>query len=552
MELAYAGNGNPQTVFASVNNNDGDLYRSTDGGQTYARVNTGTKFFRDATPGAGNQGWYDNALWVDPVDANTVIVGGIDLWRSADGGATFAKISQWQCANGQHVPSCAGPSAHADHHIIVAAPGFNHTTNRRVYFGNDGGIFRTDDVLGVGPTNGWVSLNNYLAITQFYSGASTPDLVLIGGTQDNGNLRNPPDSSYTPFYNPQAWDTPVGAEGDGGFVAVDPADPAYVYAEYPSLRVSRSSNGGLNFGVISAGITDAASANFVAPFILDPNNADRMLAGALSLWRSNNVKSASTPTWVAIKPPVSDGAMPPNNVPISAIVVAQGNSDLVVVGHNGGEIFLASNGTAAAPTWAKIDAAAMPKRLVTRLVIDTTRSPNWIYATFGGFSPDNVYVTKDLGATWSDITGSGATALPDLPVRTLVISPVRPDFIYVGTELGLFASEDAGATWQLPQGGPANVSVEDLFWTSGYFIAVTYGRGFYVTNGRGFLQSGGGSCLYPPAPCSPNNTCTPGWWDCPCLGRPQLPHPRAKRRCRGHLPGPGAGQFSEPAEFAGR
>ncbi len=48
----------------------------------------------------------------------------------------------------------------------------------------------------------------------------------------------------------------------------------------------------------------------------------------------------------------------------------------------------------------------------------------------------------------------------------------------------LFASEDGGATWQLPQGGPANVSVEDVFWTGGYFTAVTYGRGFYVTNGR--------------------------------------------------------------------
>ncbi len=51
--------------------------------------------------------------------------------------------------------------------------------------------------------------------------------------------------------------------------------------------------------------------------------------------------------------------------------------------------------------------------------------------------------------------------------------------------------------------------------------AATHGRGFYTTNNRAFLQSGGGlgggsSCTYPPAPCSPNNTCTPGWWDCPC------------------------------------
>ncbi len=171
------------------------------------------------------------------------------------------------------------------------------------------------------------------------------------------------------------------------------------------------------------------AANFIAPFILDPNNSDRMLAGGTSLWRSNDVKTATTPTWTSIKAPVSNGLIPPSNIPISAIAVAEGNSDFVVVGHNTGEIFLTSDGTAAAPTWTKIDTAAVPNRFLTRLAVDASRSPNWIYATFGGFSPDNVYVTKDLGATWTDVTGSGTTALPDLPVRSLTIHPVRPDYL---------------------------------------------------------------------------------------------------------------------------
>ena len=169
----------------------------------------------------------------------------------------------------------------------------------------------------------------------------------------------------------------------------------------------------------------------------------------------------------------------------------------------------------------------MPNRFLTRLAVDASRSPNWIYATFGGFSPDNVYVTKDLGATWIDVTGSGTTALPDLPVRSLTIHPVRPDYLYVGTELGIFASEDAGATWQLPQGGPANVSVEE-FLVEGYLNAATHGRGFYTTiiapfSSPAAVSGGGGGCLYPPAPCSPNNTCTPGWWDCPAPGAAPIP-----------------------------
>ncbi len=493
VELAYAPNGAPQIVFAAVNNNGGDIYRSTDGGQNFVQVRTGSNFL-------SKQGDYANIIWVNPQDPNVVVVGGLDLWRSTNAATAnpinLTQISQWQCATGSNT-NCEGTSAHADHHMIVAAAGFNNTTNKRVYFGDDGGIYRTDDISAVGMTNGWVSLNSQLGITQFYSAVATPDLTLIGGTQDNGNQRNPPDTSYTPPYNPQAWDTPNGAEGDGGFVAADPTDFRYVFAEYTYLTISRSVDGGASFGPIycnpanivastrqctsSTGIADAANgANFIAPFILDPSDPDRMLAGGLSLWRANDVHSALVPTWSAIKPPISDGATPPSNVPISAIVVARNNPDLIVVGHNGGQIFRTSNGTAASPTWTQID-AGVPDRFVTRLTIDSTKSPNWIYVTLGGFSPDNVYVSKNLGASWTDITGTGATGLPDVPVRSLIISPVNPKNLYVGTEVGLFASEDAGATWQLPQGGPANVSVDEVFYSGRHLLAATFGRGIYTT-----------------------------------------------------------------------
>lgn len=526
VELAYAGNGTPQIVYAAVDNNNGDIYRSNDGGQNFTRVNTGLNYF---LAGGNSQGWYANAIWVNPQDATSVIVGGTDLWRSTDSGTTFTQISEWACAplTGN---ACQGTSAHADHHVIVSAPGFNNTTNKSVYFGNDGGIYRTDDVSAVAKRSGWITLNNNLGVTQLYSGATTPTGRIVGGAQDNGNVINAPLPSPSPnAYNPQTWVTPTGAYGDGGFVAADPTDANYLYTEYVYLEIRRSSNGGNSVTAINTGITDSTQAcgnpagncaNFVAPFILDPNNSSRMLAGGTSLWRSNDVKAAA-PTWTAIKAPYSFN-IPPSNQPISAIAVSQGNSDFIVVGHNDGSIFLTSDGTAAAPTWTKIDMAALPNRFLTRLVIDATRSPNWIYATFGGFSPDNVYVTKDLGVTWMDITGSGTTALPDIPVRSLTINPVRPDFLYVGTELGIFASEDAGATWQLPQGGPANVSVDELFWSNGVLTAATHGRGFYMTKTPSFSQPA--SCNPPPT--CPNNTCTPGWWDCVCTwNNNQIPGP---------------------------
>jgi hypothetical protein len=127
--------------------------------------------------------------------------------------------------------------------------------------------------------------------------------------------------------------------------------------------------------------------------------------------------------------------------------------------------------------------------MVTRLVIDNTRSPqHWIYATFGGFNSNNVWRSTDFGATWNNISGSGPTGLPSAPVRSLVFHPRNPDLLYIGTEVGVFTSEDAGATWQLPQNGPANVSVDELFWLNGDLIAATYGRGLYRASGGFYVD----------------------------------------------------------------
>ena len=98
---------------------------------------------------------------------------------------------------------------------------------------------------------------------------------------------------------------------------------------------------------------------------------------------------------------------------------------------------------------------------------------------FGGFSADNIYRTANNGANWADITGVGGTGLPNVPVRSLVIHPDNVDKLYVGTEVGIFASIDGGAQWAVPQDGPANVSVDELFWMDRTLVAATHGRGLY-------------------------------------------------------------------------
>src|SRR5262249_35741269 len=100
----------------------------------------------------------------------------------------------------------------------------------------------------------------------------------------------------------------------------------------------------------------------------------------------------------------------------SAIAVSPDNSNLVLVGYNSGDIWMTTNGTATPPNWTKISNGT-PTRFVTRLVIDATRTPHWFYATFGGFSADNIYRSTNSGTTWTSVTGSGLTALPSAPVR---------------------------------------------------------------------------------------------------------------------------------------
>ncbi|PYS46286.1 MAG: hypothetical protein DMF68_19585 [Acidobacteria bacterium] len=455
IEVAYS-RSNPTVVYASANNNSGEVYRSSDGGQTYALVSTGKNYL-------GGQGWYDNIIWVDPTDSNTIIVGGIDLWRgtydSTAGSVTLTQISRWQSA--PPFGSGSSISAHADQHMIIESPQYNGTTNKTVFFGDDGGIFRASDVSSVAQTSGWTTLNNGFGATQFYGGAGNPTSGrIVGGTQDNGTVR------YSGGTN--TWNTPFG--GDGGWCAADPIDPNYFYGEYVDLQIHRSTNGGLSSSYIYNGITDAGSgstANFIAPFIIDPNNPNTLLAGGAHLWRSTNVKAA-TPTWASIKDTTGSN--------ISTIAVAKGNSDIIWVGYNNGDVYYTTNASSDTPTWTRADLGSpnLPNRFCERIVIDPTNAAR-VYVTFGGFTSGNVWRTNDSGVNWTDITSN----LPQAPVYAFAVWQQNPNFLYAGTEVGIFASADGGQTWSTSNDGPTNCSVDDLFWMNNTLVAVTHGRGMF-------------------------------------------------------------------------
>ena len=443
VELAYAQN-TPDLLYASVAKNEGEIYRSDDGGQTWHYL---------SSPGhLGAQGAYDNTIWVDPTDASHLVIGGLDLYRSDDGGVNWDKISTWYYAP---------YSPHADHHCLVSDP----SDPSRLYDGNDGGVYGTDDIDSVTDeldNNGWSNLNNGLAITQFYDAAAIPGSRIVGGAQDNGDLLH---------LRHRLWKTVC--DGDGGFSGVAPKKSPgkfFYYGEYVYLMIHRSDNGKRSRDIYN-NLEDSVNqnANFIAPFAVDPRHPDWMLAGGISLWRSRNIRTASPDdvVWERIKAPI-DG-----NVSISQITISSRDSNRVLIGYNNGEIYKSTNATDDMPTWTRIHEAN--GKMVLALQIDKNH-PERFYAGFGGYSSGNLIRSTDGGASWKDIS----VGLPDAPMRSIVRNPLHADFLYVGTEVGIFTSTDGGKHWQTGNNGPATVSVDRLRCPTRHtLIAATHGRGVF-------------------------------------------------------------------------
>lgn len=488
VELTYAA-ANSSVVYVSLDMNGGSIWKSTDGGQSYTAMASQTAQ-GDLPSYLGNQGWYANTIWAgDPGNVNAVLVGGLDLWRSMDGGATLQQISQWD----------QDQSVHADHHCIVSSPQMTQLGGgKKVYFGNDGGIFRTDDYTSVGAdtnrTAGWLRLDNGYGVTQFYGVAGNVQSgTVVGGAQDNGTV------TFTPASGVNGWTSMFG--GDGGWCAADPSDTNYFYGEYVFCQIHRSHDGGKTAEYIcglywdaSAGagawlwrpapflIPDAKiqSGLFIAPFVLDPGNPSRLLAGAMSLWRTNDAKTANDdtaltgPTWTEIKPSIGSE--------ISCIAIAPDNSDIVWVGHLNGAIFVTTNATTAQPQWQQVGGGTAFGLKIARYCSSihiAGDTPNTVYVTFAayrnGVPGSNVWHTPDGGASWTDI----GQALPDAPVHKISRHPTNAAYLYVGTEIGLFASGDAGVSWAPTNEGPTNAPVYDLIWMANSLVSTTHGRGMW-------------------------------------------------------------------------
>ncbi len=467
-----------QIMYALVNDEVLDglaiIYKSIDGGDDWDQVSANSSIFSSA-----NFGNYSNTIWVDPLDDNqeTIYLGGVDLWKSTDSGQTFTRISDWRVHNSfTNLGVTEGIQLHADQHIIMPSLTYGKN-NPKVFIGNDGGIQKADDIAianaNVSPTSGWDNLTGNMCTVQFYRGDVSSGGQFAGGAQDNGTLLK--DNNIYSVDND--WTHPI--TGDGSDVYFRTEDIIYATTNFNSLH--KSTDGGSTFMVVAD--IEFDSSFLIGPSAYDKNgDPDLVYLGGERLWLYDD----------------SDGSLSlkKNLLPVvRRISTIDLDDNLVILGYENGVVEFSSNG---GNSWSgditSVGALTPPNSFITDIHIAQSNSLGiTAYVTFGGYRSDQVFelqITLSNGSiSWKDVSLDF-----DMQVNTVTTHPSNANWLYVGTDVGIFSSEDGGKNWSVTpllqsndpiynNDSPFYVEVQELFWdfenVNGVYhlCAATFGRG---------------------------------------------------------------------------
>ncbi len=432
IQLAMAPS-NSQIIYASIAASSGGsllgLYRTTDGGTTWT--------LQASTPNyLGSQGWYDNAVTVNPTNPNIVVVGGLDLYVSTNGGTTLTQKSQWATTNSQNM-------THADIHRLA----YNGTS---LYCMSDGGVYRSTN-----DGNNWVDLNRDLSTLQYQSADYdiTNTASLQGGTQDNNKM--------TSTNGGVDWDQRT--TGDGGYTIVDPVNTNVVYGQYVNGSIQRSMNSGVSF----TNITPSGSTGglFYNPYEMAPGDHNTIIFGRADIWKTTNAQTASTGSgWTQIATSAVVGGS------VSAIGISWTNINKIYIGTSNGRILVTTDNGA---NWSV--QTGFP--YVSDFTVDMGND-NICYATLGGTNGTHVLKTTNGGVNWVNITSN----MPNIAANSVVLRTADPRIIIVGTDIGVFQSVDEGASWISFNSGLPAVEIYDMKYKQsvGIILAATHGRGCWT------------------------------------------------------------------------
>lgn len=410
----------------------------------YRSVNSGTSFsLMASTPdilvnscaatGSGGQGWYDLAIAMSPTNQDEVIVGGINHWRSQNGGSTWTCIGCWNSTVANP------PYIHADVHDL------DYRSDGVLYSTNDGGVYYYNG------TN-WPDITANRNIAQIYriGLSSITANRWITGHQDNGSN----------LYTGAAYQAKLA--GDGMDCQIDRTNDNYLIASNPSGNHAYSSNAGTSWSYST--FSPSQSGAWVTPVKQDPSVATRYYSGRTQLYVSNN----SAVSFSALPATGGSGS-------IVEFAIAPSNNQVIYVLHSG-SIRKTTDGGA---TWTNVTGTIPVGSAAPTYICIKPTDPNTAWVTLSGFSAANkIYKTTNGGTSWTNITGN----LPNLPNNCVVYEPGSSDRVYVGMDVGVYYRDNAAAVWTLYNTGLPNTPVSELEISPaapGKLRAATYGRGVY-------------------------------------------------------------------------
>jgi hypothetical protein len=401
-----------------------------------------------ATPNfLGGQGWYDIVVAVDPANSANVYAAGVAptaIIMSTNSGVSWTDIST----------GSNGVSPHTDNHALA------FDAIGQLLDGDDGGIYRYNP-----GNNNWTDLNSNINSIQFYGIGLHPTnpSIAIGGSQDNGTAL---------FSGALLWTETDG--GDGGFAKFSQTNGSRAYHQIPvgSFGINffrRSDDGGNTWTTETSGISADTTQNFIAPFVVDPNNGDHVFYGTFRVWET----TTGGTSWSLISDTGSNG-FNNNGNNVDAIGLAPSdpiNTLYVATSGTANQIFVTTNHGG---TWTERDLPSGNGR-VNDIQVDPS-NPLHAYAVINQFNGGNgqVFETTSGGASWSSISGN----LPAEPVWSLQIGPGA---LYVGADNGVYSSTDDGHSWNRFGAGLPHAQVVQLELNNNLHIlgAATHGRGLW-------------------------------------------------------------------------
>ncbi|WP_291726347.1 VPS10 domain-containing protein [Bernardetia sp.] len=468
---------NPEYIYAIVEaaEDKGGFFISTNRGASWEK--------RNSYSTSGN---YYQEIFADPVEADKVYVMNNWMRVTTDGGKTMDYVGE--------------DFKHIDNHVIWINP----TNNKHLLSGNDGGVYESWDA-----GKHWTFKPN-LPVTQFYKVAvdnAKPFYNIYGGTQDNFSLGGP--SRTVSGNGPNNFDWFITHGGDGFESQIDPENPNIVYAQsqYGNLvRYDKMSGEEKGIQPKERKGEDSYRWNWDTPLAVSRHKSGRVYFAANKLFKSDDRGNS----WEVISDDLTrnlnrnelpvmgriwgiDAVMKNQSTSPYGTIVAFSespkNENLLYVGTDDGLIQITEDG---GKNWRKVGSFPnVPEKTYVNAVFASKHDENVVYACFnnhknGDFKP-YIAISKDKGTTWSLINGN----LPEKgSTYAIEEDHIDKNLLFVGTEFGVFFSDNQGKGWKQLKAGLPTIAVRDIAIQEEHndLVLATFGRGFYVLDDYSSLR----------------------------------------------------------------